>query len=1232
MPWAEAKSLNQFYKHANDQKHYISLVGFSIDEDNLATLASYISTSQSLIGVNFTDNQLGDEGFKQLLQMIYNDGGRQLEVLAVVQNNVTTSSVKVLGKIIGTTICNLRRLSLAKNPLKDSFVKQFMKFFKSNESLYELDLSESQITFAGLKIMLRYLKFNVSILQLHLEDVDEHDLKEEFASISQFNTYSTRLLTSTKKGRKMRPKARKEMERITLLADGCIQRNLKIRFARSRCADLLRKGSYPVKLNASRLTILGNEESGKTGVAHTLLDTLPHYYPSYNPTISLAQSALQTFQKEPPRFNDMIKHLQPHMSLAAKEKFYSKLKLMPFTSPAKTFVTLGEQKQTDNQIWKAKRKEFGGLVALCALREAKEAAESAFTEIDDTLEGQGKHLYSNPESLNSHIEQMASLYSLNAFDKDKESVILPHVRLDSLSVSSFQEHQSSFNVAATLQAAVNDKTNQVNKLDYLFDAVESQGLATTVAHSSTWGEDEDRSHNTRTIAGVEDARTETPSHKAKNKYSNFKKSNQTRFPGYGATPSALKIATSGGLDEETDKLLNNQIVNEQTIRDIANVEILLRSYFSDTLIFSLFDLGSGEMAEMLARFAITENNLNIMVVDLERAAKSSLQDQDIQRDELTIWYRCVELFGGKDAPLIIVGTKLDEVRHIVEAPFGEGTTTKRRAKARKGKVSNDMAQGRLNHIMKGIDTNIVKTVIREDNRNLMRNKELDLSYFPMSNIDFRGIAPVRALCEKFTRNLASLDENLVPLRWVRFLEIIFEKYNSNKNVNYKLSMRVFVKLALSIGFTCKAEIQAFLIKFDNLGFILFKKYNYELTEWVVIDPIPIFKRLLVFTQCFDKKFASNSSAQTRKSKLVQDIENKLPTEITLLRNHGLVRKNLFKLLWNSQTQEPSKEDLNFGVSFLKQHYFMTEFILNGERFFLFPSFIRKPQYFPPSSPLVPGPIERYYFAVSFNQTGYIPPAMLPRLYSLLITLTIQENIVTTSSQFNENMIVPPMYNIFSQANTHSKIYLSKNKIRIYFGGQMISLTVEGNELIVGLTDPKTATRIAIIIHSMLAKLNNDIFNDKMFWDIIFFEPNRGSKLFSTTATMATMNLAGGGYSGQPPSPGFRRPMTTTTFAGESTFSADYENSPGLVAYEEDEVVEDYGITGTRVRMSFNEARNKKIYPFFKNETDSYEVCYNLWKGSRNSSEARDNFKENKMSESVEDYCNTLKKKYLSNSF
>lgn len=49
LPWVETKSLNDFYKVANNKTNYISLVNFVITEDNLFTLAGYIASTTTIM-------------------------------------------------------------------------------------------------------------------------------------------------------------------------------------------------------------------------------------------------------------------------------------------------------------------------------------------------------------------------------------------------------------------------------------------------------------------------------------------------------------------------------------------------------------------------------------------------------------------------------------------------------------------------------------------------------------------------------------------------------------------------------------------------------------------------------------------------------------------------------------------------------------------------------------------------------------------------------------------------------------------------------------------------------------------------------------------------------------------------------------------------------------------------------------------------------------------------------
>lgn len=1213
LPWAEATSLNAFYKLANEKRPYISLVGVEINEENLSTLGVFISSTESLIGICFSKNDLGDIILKKLLTIIFEDGGRQIEVLAINDNNLTTTSAKTIGKLIGDSVCNIRRLSLAKNALKDSFAKSFAKFLRNNDSIYELDLADSQIGFPGISGLSRVMKFNTTILQLHLEEVKEETVQD----LTNLQVYSTRLLNTTKAGKKMKAGKRRVAERLVALVDKCIDRNLRIRFAKSRCADILRKGAYPVKLQTCRIALVGAEKSGKTGVAHGLLNKIPVYYPAHHPTVSLATAVLQTFQPESMEFDKLMENLQPNVSLDKKEKYYSKRQILPFDTPALQEVTQGARKPSKltalftskAQIWRAKRRKFEGLVAICAQREAKLAAEDASPVEDDTLEGAGRHLFCNPESINHRIEELAAQFFLNAFDLDRTSVLLPKKQLDQLSVGSWNE-ENGVDVGATLAVAVNTR-EQVGRLDYLLlDDNDTMSLNTRRELDTDAGSSVNRG-------------ADSPSHIAKKKYGNFRKVPNRRFPEYEGAP---KVATSQGISYN-DTMFFNPMVQELSIKDIAGNDILFRSHFADTCVFNLFDLGGGETAQMLAKFTIAQDCINLLVFDMERAAKADLGKADVIREELTLWYRLIELYAGKNPTLMVVGTRKDTLDHLASSnmvgdrknDFGRLTAGTPGLTMKRNKVMNREANLVVSNILQSINQDIVLSVVRDDNMNLLKNEKQGLAFFPVSNFTIEGIASMKSTFETYTRDFSTKDSEHVPLRWVRLLELAFNRYNENTERNYRLRTKALVQLAMSIGFSCKMEVQQCLKKFDQLGFLQFTSYNYELCSWVILDPVPIFKSLL--------KFAQNHRVDLGMPPQQSRLEEKFGNELVLLRNHGILRKSLFEMLWQGGRE---KEDLNFGISWLKQHYFMTEMVIDGERFFFFPSFLRGREYFSTKTPYVSTPPEAYFFAISFNQNGYIPPALLPRLIVLMFGCTIQENNVASITPLREIGKIHPGFNLFSSVNTSSRVVLTKDFVRIQFGGQIISMTTEGNELIFGLSQARSASRIVLMIHSMLSKLNHDVFCGRVVWDIIFFQSLGTSKKFSSAKFSQPR---GPPRMMQTPRAGYNTPRSTmgvSSYAGGTHMS--YQSAE-LVAYESDEDEETVvGVTGKRVRMSFNEARSKKLYPFFYNDDDTYETCHSLWKGARNSAEAMQNFQTHEMTESVDDYCNLLKQKYLSTNF
>lgn len=1159
---------------------------------------------------------------KSLITEIFLTGGREIEVLAINNNNITTASVPTIGKLIGTSFCNIQRLSLAGNPLKDSFAKGFIRYWRNNDSIFEIDLANCQIGFNGMKSLVRVLKFNVSVLQLHLEPPAANiDHNAPPPGLASFEVYSSRLFSTTKAGRRMKPKAKHNIMRFTRLADRCINRNLRIRYARARCADILRKGAYPVRLNVARLTVLGSGSSGKTGLAHSLIKKVPFYYPDHQPTVSLATAVLQTFQSESVLFDDMIKNISPEVKLDKKEKYYARNGSMPFDLPIKKDeVALARRKQSkvpieDNfQIWRAKKKNFEGLLARCVHREAAEAAESAGPEPDDTLEEAGKNLYNNPESINDRIHDVAKLFNLTSDEEDSRSKLLPGKPLDQLSEASWgvEDH---VDVGATLNAAVNTN-EEVQRLSFLFDAVETE--VTYTEDKKEWNDENPTIASQPSNNGKPKLkRGESGTSNAQMKYGNYKKNpnGPQRFPqlGFGGPANGLKITTKEAKNKDT--MFNNPMVNERTIRDIANTDLLLRSYFADTCLFNLFDVGGSVVSEMLAKFAIFNQGINALVIDLGRTSKASLEQGDVIRGELTAWYRCIELFGGENAATIVVGTKLDEVEHLAEATYLFGAPPPRK----KRKDYNPDGVKAIGKILKSIDRDFIQLVVREDNPQFMRNVDLELNFFPLDNYTQRGIEPIKSNCEKYARDLSADTRNYVPLRWVKLLELAFERYNANPTVEYKLEMKVLVKLAVSLGFSCKAEIFQCLERFDELGFWFFKSYNHELCNWLILDTVPLFKSIMRFTQ----KHTFNIRNPPPPTKFEEHFGN----DLVLLRNHGLLSKQLFKALWQGDKQ---KADLNFGASWLKQHYFMTEFRLDGQNYFLFPSFLRDASYFQQqNSQMVPGIRESFYFGLTFTKTGYLPPGLIPRLVCILIGF--QENsfdsLAPLSQQKNR---VSPAFDLFSVANTSSKIYLTKNKIRIKFGGQLISMTREGNELIFGLTDSGSAGKIVLVIHSILSKLNLDVFNGRIGWDLIFFQGKAGSKILN--GRPPHFNNNNNGQDGQ----------TRTMFAESThyTHSVDessyYREDPddNMVNYESDNENEQLGVsvTGRRLRVSFNDARSKKMFPFFQNESNGYEDLYELWQGARTTAEAIEKFAYIPMTQSVEEYCNTMKQKYFSNSF
>ncbi|XP_067835988.1 NACHT, LRR and PYD domains-containing protein 3-like isoform X1 [Heptranchias perlo] len=184
-------------------------------------LSSALSANRSLMGLDLSNNKLGDSGVKllsaalrnpdckiQKLELCANDltdsctddlssalsTNRSLTVLNLSYNKLGDSGVKLLSEALRNPDCKIQKLELCANDLTDSCTEDLVSALSTNRSLTVLNLSQNKLGDSGVKLLSAALRNpDCKIQELDLTDVGFTDSCTDLVSALHENQSLTDL-------------------------------------------------------------------------------------------------------------------------------------------------------------------------------------------------------------------------------------------------------------------------------------------------------------------------------------------------------------------------------------------------------------------------------------------------------------------------------------------------------------------------------------------------------------------------------------------------------------------------------------------------------------------------------------------------------------------------------------------------------------------------------------------------------------------------------------------------------------------------------------------------------------------------------------------------------------------------------------------------------------------------------------------------------------------------------
>uniref|UniRef100_A0A6S8E7N8 non-specific serine/threonine protein kinase n=1 Tax=Aplanochytrium stocchinoi TaxID=215587 RepID=A0A6S8E7N8_9STRA len=464
-----------------------------------------------------------------------------------------------------------------------------------------------------------------------------------------------------------------------------------------------------------------------------------------------------------------------------------------------------------------------------------------------------------------------------------------------------------------------------------------------------------------------------------------------------------KVAESGRFEIGKAGNPGAPLMKDEDIARKFDHKLIARSKAQqDTLEFTIWDYGGQKVFYALHHLFLTDFGVYTLVFDM----RNIIQSSDESLEYMKFWLNSVKMHA-REAPLLIVGTHLDSI---------------------------DASQ------LKVVDKHLRKLVNKSRFPQVIYNSEdLDLVFFPVSNLNRAGINEVRKKLDEVAFKQRFVNEK-IPVRWIKCLDMMFE--DESASFIYMKDVRTLGK---TVEITSMEEIDMMLQLFHDLGMIIHFTSTPTLNDIVTLSPQWLIDGL--------SKIIRDRELHKYNAKKIRDVG--LEDEVQKMFEEAIVSLDLMEYFWEHNTVE-------FLIDLMKRTLLISDWAFDGQHdgnsFFLVPSLLHEQKN--TNQNQKPTNVHRCSFDFS---SSWLPNGVFQRLVCLCVAHSANQK----GSQ---------------------RPKLDQSNCKVWFGSDEVGLQQDGDQILVSVADAKTASRYYGMLKSMLFKINSDTMKSGLEWNL-FFEAN-----------------------------------------------------------------------------------------------------------------------------------------------
>mmetsp|Transcript_3937 Transcript_3937/g.4537 ORF Transcript_3937/g.4537 Transcript_3937/m.4537 type:complete len:971 (-) Transcript_3937:1477-4389(-) len=322
---------------------------------------------------------------------------------------------------------------------------------------------------------------------------------------------------------------------------------------------------------------------------------------------------------------------------------------------------------------------------------------------------------------------------------------------------------------------------------------------------------------------------------------------------------------------------------------------------------------------------------------------------------------------------------------------------------------------------------------------VIRNDANQLVFFPVDNKNKKGVTDLRVNVVQAIQKDETIQQ-LVSIKWIRFLDEIL----AVKSTHSFLELPRVKDIARSLGIMSSEEQEEALQLFHQRGLLVHLSKSQILKEIIVVHPPWLIDRLSKLVR--DDEVHSFNTDEILKMGLGEDLE--------LLLSKALVSRDLLDFLWKGERVE-------FLIEFMKHTMLLSSWPFNQQKLYLVPSLLKD----------APNPSKNDKSArciFDFSET-FLPIGVFHRLLCLCVARCASLANSEESTDYEEPLLF----------KTYGSVEIEPNlKVILQEDAANHRITIIPYSF-------AFASRSFTIVHSMLKKINADLMNSGLYWNMFF---------------------------------------------------------------------------------------------------------------------------------------------------